>query len=107
MDFGNDDDFQTSWLSNKTVAKPWYEIDFDNCQSFNMVTIMDSKQTITKYRLEYQANGEWKNILSGEGDQKIKIHRFDRVWGSKIRIVIDQFTSQPSIAEFGVYNEQR
>jgi alpha-L-fucosidase len=107
MDFGNDDDFQTSWLSNKTVTKPWYEVDFDKCQSFNMVTIADPKQTIKKYRLEYEANGEWKTILSGESDQKIKIHRFDRTWGNKVRIAIDQFTGQPSVAEFGVYNEQR
>jgi len=69
MDFGNDDDFQTSWLSNKTVTKPWYEIDFDKTQSFNMVTIADPQQTIKKYRIEYKANAEWKTILSGEGDQ--------------------------------------
>ena len=107
MDFGNDDDFHTSWLSNKTVNNPWYEIDFDHSRSFNTVTIMDPGHDIKAYHLQYETNGEWKTIFTGENDKIIKIHRFDRVRGGKVRIQIDRFTNQPAIAEFGVYDELR
>lgn len=107
MDFANDDDFQTSWVSNSAVKNPWYEIDFPKDRSFNAIMIDDSRHNIKKYRLQYEENGEWKTILNGESDKKIKIHRFDRVWGGKIRITMDECAGEPAIAEFGVYDERR
>jgi len=107
MDFANDDDFTTSWISNKSIAKPWYEVDFDKDQSFNMVTIVDTRNCIIKYSLQYQVEGVWKTIFSGENRDKIKIHRFDRVWGGKVRVMIEEASGQAAIGEFGVYNERR
>jgi len=107
MDLANDDDFTTSWVSNTTVDKPWYEIDFDREKSFNTICIAEEKPNITQYHLEYYSNSEWKPIFSGENDKKVKINRFDRVWGSKVRIWIDKSDHQASIAEFGVYDERR
>ncbi len=52
MDFANDDDFTTSWISNPTVKSPWYEIDFDKDKGFNTIVIAEQKQNITNYRLE-------------------------------------------------------
>ncbi len=107
MDLANDDDFTTSWISNTTVAKPWYEIDFDREKAFNTVSIAEEKPNISKYHLEYYTNGEWKPIFSGENSKRVKINRFNRVWGSKVRIWIDKSDHQASIAEFGVYDERR
>ncbi len=107
MDLANDDDFTTSWVSNTTVAKPWYEIDFDREKAFNTVSIAEEKPNISKYHLEYYTNGEWKPIFSGENSKRVKINRFNRVWGSKVRIWIDKSDHQASIAEFGVYDERR
>ncbi len=107
MDLANDDDFTTSWVSNITVAKPWYEIDFDRERAFNCVSIAEEKPNISKYHLEYFSNGEWKPIFNGENNKKVKINRFDRVWGSKVRMSIDKSDHQASIAEFGVYDERR
>jgi len=107
MDLANDDDFTTSWISNKTIEKPWYEIDFDREKPFNTVSIAEEKPNISKYRLEYFSNGEWKPIFNGENNKTVKINRFDRVWGSKVRIWIDKSDHQASIAEFGVYDERR
>jgi alpha-L-fucosidase len=106
-DFGNDDKFQTSWLSNPVVKNPWYEVDLEKVQAFNMITIADSRKSIQKYRILYEKDGAWETIFSGTNDAKIKIHRFDRVWGGKVKIMIDQYTDQAAIAELGVYNEQR
>lgn len=107
MDFANDDNFGTAWNSNPTVKDPWYEIDFDKDKAFNMITIVEPNANIKKYRLEYCSNGVWKPIVTGDNSNKVKIHRFDRVWGGKVRILIDQFDKAPSISEFGIYNERR
>jgi alpha-L-fucosidase len=107
MDQANDDDFTTSWISNPTVEKPWYEIDFDRDKAFNAISIAEEKANISNYRLEYFANGVWKPLFNGENSKRVKVNRFDRVWGSKVRMWIDKSERQASIAEFGVYDEQR
>ena len=109
MDFANDDDFTTSWISNPTVAAKdaWYEVDFDKVQGFNAISIAEQQANITNYKLEYSENGVWKTLFDGENGNRIKVHRFNRVWGNKVRIQIAKADHQVSIAEFGVYNEQR
>lgn len=107
MDFANDDDFKTSWTSNSKVEKPWYEVDFDHDTGFNTVTITEAKSNISNYRLEYLQNGVWKPILNTENTNRVKVNRFDKVYGSKVRVWIDKAANQVSIAEFGVYNERR
>lgn len=107
MDFGNDDDFETAWLSNKAVEHPWYEIDFGKDEAFNMITIAEERPNISKYRIEYFENGAWKPLLTGSREGRIKIHRFERVYGGKVRLLMDGFAQPPAISEFGVYNERR
>jgi alpha-L-fucosidase len=109
MDFANDDKFNSAWISHPLVKNPWLEITLDrNDRAFNMVVITEQKghNRITKYRLEYFSNNEWKPVLTGTNSDRIKIHRFNKIWGSKIRLLIDEFTDTPCIAEFGVYNER-
>jgi len=106
MDFANDDNFGTAWQSNKAIKNPWLEIDFKKDQPFNMITVVEPEANIRKYRLQYEENGIWKNILTGTDVQSIKIHRFNRIWGGKVRILIDEFSTPPAISEFGIYNER-
>lgn len=108
MDFATDDDFGKPWISNPTVKKPWFEVLFKGEKAFNAIVIAESrKPRIQKYRLEYYQNGVWKPLLSGENTGRIKIHRFERVYGERVRILIDGFDGAPQIAEFGVFNERR
>jgi alpha-L-fucosidase len=107
MDFGNDDNFHTSWLSNPTVKAPWYEVELGGDKGFNAIVITEDKPNISRYRLEYRSNGVWKPLYGGENKGRVKIHRFARVWGDAVRILIDGFDSPPAIAEFGVYDERR
>ena len=108
MDFANDDSFRSTWQSNRAVKQPWFEVEFDKQQGFNMIVITEDKARIKQYRLEYNENGEWKPLPSaGENAGRVRIHRFPRVWGNKVRILIDDYTETPAIAEFGVYNEKR
>jgi alpha-L-fucosidase len=107
MDFGNDDDFNSSWISSPEVKNPWYEIDFNHDQAFNAIAITEQTSNIRLYHLEYYANGVWKPLVSGKNANKVKIERFERVWANKVRIWVDKADHQVSIAEFGVYNERR
>ncbi|MDR2383354.1 MAG: alpha-L-fucosidase [Prevotellaceae bacterium] len=109
MDFANDDLFNSAWISHPSVEKPWLEITLGkNDQEFNMVVIAEPQgyNKIEKYRLEYFADNEWRPILAGTNTNRIKIHRFNKIWGSKVRILIDKFSDTLHIAEFGVYNER-
>ncbi len=110
MDFANDDNFKTGWESNPLVSKPWLEIELgNNEQPFNMITITEKNNNndIQSYKLEYLHNGKWQTIFSGTKSDVIKINRFDKVWGNKVRISIEESKGSPTIAEFGVYNERR
>jgi alpha-L-fucosidase len=104
-DFANDDNFGTAWNANPTVKNPWIEITFDKDKPFNTIVITEKRSNITKYTLEYSQNGVWKTIFSGENGNRIKIHRFDRVSGKRVRMRIESSRTPVSIAEFGVFNE--
>ncbi|RZM27482.1 MAG: carbohydrate-binding protein [Pedobacter sp.] len=107
MDFANDDNFGSSWISNPVVKQPWLEVSLDKEKSFNTIVVTENKPNIKKYRLEYYQKGVWKPILSGENSSRVKVHRFATVQGSKVRITIDESDRTASLAEFGVYQEKR
>lgn len=106
MDFANDDSYKSSWRSNKEVKKSWYEIDFKNEKGINMIVVAEQKPNIDSYVLEYWNGVEWKKIVDGTKTDKIKIHRFDRLWTNKVRIRIEHSKDTPAIAEFQVFNER-
>jgi len=107
MDFANDDSYKSSWTSNSDVKKPWYEVDFKNEKDINMIVVAEQKANIDTYILEYWDGVEWKKVFEGKNEDRIKIHRFDRIWTSKVRIRIEHSKEIPSIAEFQVFNERR
>ena len=107
MDFATDDSYKSSWTSNSEVKKPWFEVDFKKEKDINMIVVAEQKVTIDAYILEYWNGVEWKKVFEGKNEERIKIHRFNRVWTSKVRIRIEHAKQTPSIAEFQVYNERR
>jgi alpha-L-fucosidase len=109
MDFANDDNFNSSWISHPSVKNPWLEITLSgNDCAFNAIVITESDghSRIKKYRLEYFSNNEWKPILTATNTDRVKIHRFNKVWGNKIRALIDESSGTVGISELGVYNER-
>ena len=106
-DFANDDNFSSSWQSNKAVKNPWYEVTLDKVQAFNLIMLYTKQEAISRYRLEYFNNGKWQAIPVENRPGKAKIHRFPTVYGEKVRILVDEFTDQPSLTEVGVYNERK
>lgn len=110
MDFANDDDFRTCWNSKSEVRTPWYSVSLNKEQAFNMIVITDrSNDKLYEYRLEYHVNGQWKLLYEGKRTtlSRVKIHRFDTVWGDTVRMTFLKSDEAPSIAEFGVYCERK
>lgn len=64
---------------------------------------------LQEYRLEYRAGGTWKPLYEGKAPTglRVKIHRFDTVWGDAVRMTVLNSNGTTSIAEFGVYCERR
>jgi alpha-L-fucosidase len=106
-DFGNDDNFKSSWVSNIHVKEPWYEVDLVKEQPFNAVALTVPRGNIRDYRLQYFSSGTWKDIAQPARPGLVKIHRFNRVWGSRIRVLFPDNGIQPAVSEFGVYHERR
>ena len=92
--------------SRRTLKKLKLHIMFTWCNLHGIDRRFNPK-TVSDYELEYYANGAWRPLFSGTNQKKIKIHRFDRVKASKVRIAIAKSAYQDSIAEFQVYNEKR
>jgi len=110
MDFANDDNFGSCWNSNPEVKTPWYSVTLEREKPFNMIVITDRNDNrLQEYRLEYRVNNEWKPLYEGKAPTslRVKIHRFDTVWGDALRMVILKSNGTPSIAEFGVYCERK
>ena len=110
MDFANDDDFGTCWNSNSEVKVPWYSVTFEREKPFNMVVITDrNNDRLQEYRLEYRTGGTWNLLYEGKAPTglRVKIHRFDTVWGDAVRMTVLNSNGTTSIAEFGVYCERR
>ena len=51
--------------------------------------------------------GYGRLLFEGNNQARVKIHRFERVWGDAVRISMDRFDTPPAIAEMGVYDERR
>ncbi len=109
MDFANDDRFSSSWHSNPAVKTPWWEVELGEEQGFNMISIAEGGRDlrIKKYHIEYLESNVWKPLVAETIAGRVKVHRFNRVWGNKVRITIDECSDVPAIAEFGVYNERK
>lgn len=107
MDFGNDDNFSSAWHSNKRVEEPWYEVELDRTRPFNMISLVDNNESFSSYRLYYEKDGVWHEIPLQVKSGKVKVHRFDEVWGNKVKVVFKKNGEKMYLSELGVYHERR
>ena len=75
-----------------------------------MIVITDrDNNRLQNYKLEYRQAGKWQTVFEGNTPtaQRVKIHRFNTVWGDAVRMSVKSCNGNVSIAEFGVFNEKR
>ncbi|MCD8318481.1 MAG: alpha-L-fucosidase [Paraprevotella sp.] len=107
MAFGNDDNFGSAWQSNKRVKEPWFEVDLGRMRPFNMITLVDQNESFSSYRLFYQKDGAWTELSVQPQSGKVKVHRFDEVWGNRVKVVFTPSKESMSLHEIGIYDERQ
>ncbi|RYY61770.1 MAG: carbohydrate-binding protein [Chitinophagaceae bacterium] len=107
MDFANDDDYKTSWQSHPSVKEPWLEIQFNTEKAFNCVVIAEAKTNIEKYRIDYWDGTAWKTLVDAGERGSIHLHRFSRVWSSRVRVTVLASKTPAAITELQVFDERR
>lgn len=107
MDYTNDDDFGSSWIANRLVDTPSWQVELDKVEEINLITITEENAgVIQAYRLEYQnTDGNWITLHDNKSltDSRVKIHRFPPVKAKAVKITITQRSDIVKIAELGVY----
>lgn len=107
-DFANDDDFESCWISQKTVDDPWLAVELGDVKRFNTVAVTDNEHcTLQAYAIDYRKDGQWHELFSGDAPtpRQVKIHRFDEVEGDAVRLRVLRSSGEVAIAELGVYRE--
>ena len=98
------------WNCNDNVKDPWYSVTLEREKPFNMIVITDrNNDRLQEYSLEYRTGNTWKTLFEGKAptSQRVKIHRFDTVWGDAVRMKVQKSNGTTSIAEFGIYCERK
>lgn len=109
MDFANDDNFGSAWVSNPaTKGEVWYELDFERSKTFNTIALTEGKDNPSTYQVSYLKDGKWYPLAASPVTQgRIKIFRFDEVMGQKLLFSIQPEKERAVLNEVGVYQERR
>ena len=89
----------TRWGAERhSTAPEWLEIAFDTPKTFNAVVIKEFNEKIISHRVQCDRDGTWVDLAEGSriGPQG-KVHRFDEVASSKVRLYVDGTASEPTI----------
>ncbi len=117
------------WISDPKQPMPqWLELDFGEKRKLNSVYLTFDTNLATKryrswkftpsermppecvrdYRIEYHDGNDWVTVAQAEDNfQRRRIHTFDEVESSKLRVVVDKTNGDKSarIYEVRAYNE--
>ncbi|MBR6745901.1 MAG: discoidin domain-containing protein, partial [Muribaculaceae bacterium] len=106
MDYANDDNFGSAWISNRCVKEPWYMVKLDRSTPINTITLTDHNHSFDSYRIYYDADGEWVEIPVTPQDGKVKVHSFDTVNAAAVKVTFHPTTEKMTLHEIGVYNQR-
>lgn len=103
-----DDDLETYWMTDEGISLASIVIQLNNEQTFNRAMLQENileGQRIEKFHLEYLSadEKEWNTFANGTTIGYKRLLRFPEVTTNKIKIVIDECRTNPTIASFGLY----
>ena len=110
MDFANDDNFSSPWISSPTVDEPWWQVELDKVSTVGTVVITQTKDSgVDGFVVELLCDGLWTEVareeqLPAQG-KKVHINRFPARKASAVRVRFFSATRNVRIAEIGVYAE--
>ncbi len=101
-----DGEHDTYWATDDDVTSASLEVDLAAPQAFNVVRTEEMialGQRVSKYKIEAQIDGTWKEIASGTTIGYRKLDRFPKVTAGKVRLTIEEARACPALKSFGVH----
>ena len=107
MDFANDDDFRTCWVSSPEVQCPWWRVELEKDTTVGMVTVTTGEDCLLDgFTVEVFHGEAWHPVhieAGGEGG-RTHICRFNPRPADAVRIRFTSYEGLLSVAEIGVYS---
>ena len=105
MDFANDDDFSSCWVSSPQVKKPWWSVTLNDDTPVGMVVMTEKKAgVVQKWQLELLQDGIWTPVPAVEEViGRVHILRFPQRPADAVRLDFLKWDGELAIAEIGVY----
>lgn len=106
MDFANDDNFHSAWVSSPEIAEPWWRVDLDKGTPVKMVVITEAKDAnLNSFVVEVLREGSWAKVYKENAPEGCRVHicRFKPTAADAVRVRFTSFEKPLSIAEIGVY----
>jgi alpha-L-fucosidase len=110
MDFANDDNFSSCWVSSPWVLHPWWKVDLEPGTPVSSVVVTEGPDCqILRYEVEVLSGGGWYRaavytVPDAPAAGKVHICRFPQQKVDAVRIRFWAFEKILSIAEVGVYS---
>ncbi len=109
MDFANDDNFSSCWVSSPEVKSPWWRVDLEKGTPVNSVVVTEPEAGALKgFTVEVLRGDVWTSVYrTGKGEtdgKRVHICRFPVVGADAVRVRFTAFEGLLSIAEIGVYS---
>jgi hypothetical protein len=101
----NDGDSGTRWNTDfPTLQTEWIELEWPTPISFNCTAYSQFEDRIFAYQIQHWDGSSWIVDVNGGTIGAYATDTFPTVTASKVRLVLSNFTSAPSIYDFNVYN---
>ncbi|HUA64832.1 MAG TPA: lamin tail domain-containing protein [Alphaproteobacteria bacterium] len=102
----NDGNPDTRWnTAYPTLAQEWLELDWPTPITFNRTAYSQFESRISGYQIQHWNGSSWIVDVNGGTMGAYATDIFPTVTASKVRLVLTNMTSAPSIYEFYVYND--
>ncbi|MGK9368848.1 alpha-L-fucosidase [Melioribacter sp. Ez-97] len=101
-----DNDYETYWTTDGSDSTAVIEISLDTIRTFNCAMLQENileGQRIEKFSLEFREHNQWKKFATGTTVGYKRLFKFDPVTTSRVRIIIEQCRTNPTLSSFGLY----
>jgi len=101
-----DDNYDTYWTTDDTLSTASVEIVLNGKQTFDRAMLQENilvGQRIEKFHLEYWDGAQWNRFAEATTVGYKRLLRFPEITTDKIKLVIDQCRTNPTLSSFGVY----
>lgn len=107
MDFANDDNFSSCWVSSPTVKEPWWRVELAPGTPVATVVVTEGPESRAGgFVAEIRYGDSWIPVYTettAPSASKVHVCRFTPILADAVRVRFTAFEGTLSIAEIGVY----